>query len=78
MNETATIAQTEELSPEVRDNWKTDIAEGIDLLSEQEKLVIALLYHEELTTEETSLVLEIPEKEVEKIRDATLEILLNR
>ena len=61
MNETATINQTEEVLPEVRENWKSDIAEGIDQLSEQEKLVIALLYHEELTTAETAMILEIPE-----------------
>ena len=40
--------------------------------------MIALLYHEELTTAETAMILEIPETEVEKIRDATLEKLLNR
>ena len=78
MNETATIAQTEELSPEVRDNWKTDIAEGIDLLSEQERLVMALHYHEELTLAEIAMVLEIPKRKVKKIRDKTLQKLLNR
>ena len=80
MNETTTLTQTKglTLSPEDRATWKADIAEGIDLLSEQDKLVIALHYHEELTTEEIAMVLEIPEAEVEKIRDTTLQKLLNR
>ena len=79
MNETTTLTQTKglTLSPEDRATWKADIAEGIDLLSEQDKLVIALHYHEELTTEEIAMVLEIPEAEVEKIRDTTLQKLLN-
>ncbi|MBT3185060.1 MAG: hypothetical protein HOI59_03680 [Nitrospina sp.] len=76
MNETLT--QTKELSPEDRSNWKADIAEGIDLLSEQERLVMALHYHEELTTKEISMVLEITERKVKKIRDRTLQKLLNR
>ena len=78
MNETTTLTQTKELSPDDRANWKVDIAEGIDLLSEQEKLVIALHYHEELTTEEIAMVLEISEHKVKKIRDKTLQKLLNR
>ena len=80
MNETTTLTQTKglTLSPEDRATWKADIAEGIDLLSEKDKLVIALHYHEELTTEEIAMVLEIPEAEVEKIRDTTLQKLLNR
>ena len=78
MNETTTLTQTKELSPDDRANWKVDIAEGIDLLSEQDKLVIALHYHEELTTEEIAMVLEIPEAEIEKIQDTTLQKLLNR
>ena len=78
MNATTTLTQTKELSPDDRANWKVDIAEGIDLLSVQEKLVIALHYHEELTTEEIAMVLEIPEAEVAKIRDSTLQNLLTR
>jgi RNA polymerase sigma factor (sigma-70 family) len=76
MNQTATSTQA--LSPEVRASWKADIAEGIDLLSEQEKLVMALHYHEELTIAEIALVLEISERKVKKIRDKTLQTLLNR
>ena len=76
MNETATL--TQELAPEVRASWKADIAEGIDLLSEQERLVMALHYHEELTVPEIALVLEISERMVKKIRDKTLKKLLNR
>lgn len=76
MNQTASSTQT--ISPEVRASWKADIAEGIDLLSEQEKLVMALHYHEELTIPEIALILETPEAEVEKIRDATVQKLLNR
>ncbi|MBT3923128.1 MAG: hypothetical protein HOF21_11195 [Nitrospina sp.] len=76
MNETATL--TQKLAPEVRASWKADIAEGIDLLSEQERLVMALHYHEELTVPEIALVLEISERMVKKIRDKTLKKLLNR
>ena len=78
MNETTTLTQAKELSPEDRANWKADIAEGIDLLSEQEKLVIALHYHEELTIAEIAHVLEISERKVKKIRDKTLQKILNR
>jgi RNA polymerase sigma factor (sigma-70 family) len=79
MNETTTWIQAEEitLSPTERANWKADIAQGIDLLGEQEKLVMALHYNEELTLAEISQVLDIPETEVEKIRDATLQKLLS-
>ncbi len=79
MNETTTLIQAQEvtLSPEERANWKADIAQGIDRLDEQEKLVMALHYHEELTLAEISQVLDIPETEVEKIRDATLQKLLS-
>ena len=80
MNETTTLTQTKglTLSPEDRATWKADIAEGIDLLSEQEKLVLALHYHEELTIEKIARVLEIPERNVKKIRDKTLQKILNR
>jgi RNA polymerase sigma factor (sigma-70 family) len=79
MNETTTWIQAEAvtLSPTERANWKADIAQGIDLLGEQEKLVMALHYNEELTLAEISQVLDIPETEVEKIRDATLQKLLS-
>ncbi|MBT3856049.1 MAG: hypothetical protein HOF64_03995 [Nitrospina sp.] len=39
---------------------------------------MALHYHEELTTKEISMVLEITERKVKKIRDRTLQKLLNR
>ena len=78
MNETATLTQDKEISPEVRASWKADIAKGIDLLSEQERLVMALHYHEELTLAEIAMVLEIPKRKVKKIRDKTLQKLLNR
>jgi RNA polymerase sigma factor (sigma-70 family) len=78
MNQTATLAQAEEISPETRALWKADIAEGIDLLSEQERLVMALHYREELTTKEVAMVLEISERKVKKIHQATLQKLLNR
>ena len=80
MNETTTLTQTKglTLSPEDRATWKADIAEDIDLLSEQEKLVLALHYHEELTIEEIARVLEIPERKAKKIRDKTLQKILNR
>ena len=76
MNETATL--TQELAPEVRASWKADIAEGIDLLSEQERLVMALHYHEELTVPEIALVLEISQRKVKKTLETTLKNLLNR
>lgn len=75
MNETLT--QTKELSPEDRSNWKADIAEGIDLLSEQERLVMALHYHEELTLPEIAQILDIPISKVKKIRDTTLQKFLS-
>jgi RNA polymerase sigma factor (sigma-70 family) len=76
MNETATL--TQELAPEVRASWKADIAEGIDLLSEQERLVMALHYHEELTVPEIALVLEISQRKVKKTLETTLKTLLTR
>ncbi|MBT5028885.1 MAG: hypothetical protein HOL15_03280 [Nitrospinaceae bacterium] len=79
MNQTATLIQAEKVnvSPEERTNWKADIARGIDLLDEQEKMVIALHYHEELTLAEISQVLDIAETEVKKIRDSTIQKLLS-
>ena len=76
MNETATL--TQELAPEVRASWKADIAEGIDLLSEQERLVMSLHYHEELTVPEIALVLELSQRKVKKTLETTLKKLLNR
>ena len=76
MNETATL--TQELATEGRASWKADIAEGIDLLSEQERLVMALHYHEELTVPEIALVLEISQRKVKKTLETTLKKLLNR
>ena len=75
MNETAILTQADEtsLSPEDRKNWKADIAEAIDRLDEQERLVVALHYHEELTLLEIAQILDIPISKVKKIRDTTLQ-----
>ena len=74
MNETAILTQTDStsLSTEDRENWKADISEAIDRLDEQERIVIALHYHEELTLLEISQVLDLPISKVKKIRDKTL------
>jgi RNA polymerase sigma factor (sigma-70 family) len=79
MNETAVVTQVDEasLSPEGRENCKTDIAKAIGLLNEQERLVMALHYHEELTLPEIAQILDIPISKVKKIRDATLQKFLN-
>ncbi|MBC8285979.1 MAG: hypothetical protein H8E42_00745 [Nitrospinae bacterium] len=80
MNETAILTQADEasLSPEDRESWKADIAEAIDLLDEQERLVMALHYHEELTLPEIAQVLDLPISKVKKIRDKTLQKFLSR
>ena len=79
MNETAILTQTDEasLSPEDRENWKADIAKAIDRLDEQERLVMALHYHEELTFPEIAQILDIPMSQVKKIRDTTLQKFLS-
>jgi RNA polymerase sigma factor (sigma-70 family) len=79
MNETAILTQADEayLSPEDRENWKIDIAKAIDRLDEQEKLVMALHYHEELTLPEIAQILDLPISKVKKIRDTTLQEFLN-
>ena len=79
MNETAILTQTDEasLSPEDRGNWKADIAKAIDRLDEQERLVMALHYHEELTLPEIAQILDIPISKVKKIRDTTLQKFLS-
>jgi RNA polymerase sigma factor FliA len=79
MNETAILTQADEasLSPEDRAIWKADIAEAIDRLDEQERLVMALHYHEELTLPEIAHVLDISISKVKKIRDKTLKKFLN-
>jgi len=77
MNETAILTQATSLSPEDRASWKVDIAEAIDRLDEQERIVIALHYHEELTLPEIAQVLDLPISKVKKIRDATLQKFLN-
>ena len=79
MNETAILTQTDEasLSPEDRENWKADIAKAIDRLDEQERLVITLHYHEELTLPEIAQILDIPISKVKKIRDTTLQKFLS-
>lgn len=79
MNETAILTQADEasLSPKDRENWKADIAEAIDRLDEQERLVMALHYHEELTLPEIAQILDIPISKVKKIRDTTLQKFLS-
>jgi RNA polymerase sigma factor (sigma-70 family) len=79
MNETAILTQADEasLSPEDRENWKIDITKAIDRLDEQERLVMALHYHEELTLPEIAQILDIPISKVKKIRDTTLQKFLN-
>ena len=79
MNETAILTQADEasLSPEDRKNWKIYITKAIDRLDEQEKLVMALHYHEELTLPEIAQILDIPISKVKKIRDTTLQKFLN-
>jgi RNA polymerase sigma factor (sigma-70 family) len=78
MNETAILPQAEEtfLLPEDRESWKENITDAIDLLNEQERLVMALHYHEELTLPEIAQVLDIPISKVKIIRDKTLKQLL--
>jgi RNA polymerase sigma factor (sigma-70 family) len=78
MNETATLEQAEQelLLTEERKNWKNNITDAIDLLDEQERLVMALHYHEELTLLEISRVLDIPLSKVKIIRDKTLKVFL--
>ena len=79
MNETAILTQADEasLSPEDQENWKIDLAKAIDRLDEQERLVMALHYHEELTLPEIAQILDIPISKVKKIRDTTLQKFLN-
>ena len=79
MNETAILTQADEasLSPEDRENWKIDLTKAIDRLDEQERLVMALHYHEELTLPEIAQILDIPISKVKKIRDTTLQKFLN-
>ncbi len=78
MNETATLEQAEQelLLTEERKIWKNNITDAIDLLDEQERLVMALHYHEELTLPEISQVLDIPISKVKIIRDKTLKVFL--
>jgi len=78
MNETATLEQAEQelLLTEERKVWKNNITDAIDLLDEQERLVMALHYHEELTLPEISQVLDIPISKVKIIRDKTLKVFL--
>ena len=79
MNKTQSLTQADEasLSPEDRENWKIDITKAIDRLDEQERLVMALHYHEELTLPEIAQILDIPISKVKKIRDTTLQKFLN-
>jgi RNA polymerase sigma factor (sigma-70 family) len=79
MNESAILTQADEasLSPEDRENRKTDITKAIDRLDEQERLVMALHYNEELTLPEIAQILDIPISKVKKIRNTTLKKFLN-
>jgi RNA polymerase sigma factor FliA len=79
MNETAILTKSQEtpFSPEDRKYWKADIIEAIDLLNEQERLVLSLYYHEELTMPEISQIIDIPISKVKKIYDKTLKKFLN-
>ena len=79
MNETVTLEQAEQelLLTEERKIWKNNITDAIDLLDEQERLVMALHYHEELTLPEIAQILDIPISKVKKIRDTTLQNFLN-
>jgi DNA-directed RNA polymerase specialized sigma subunit len=74
MNETSILTQEQEttIKPEDWKSWKENITHSIDLLNEQEKLVVALHYHEELTLPETAQVLDIPISKVKIIIDKTL------
>ena len=78
MNETVTLEQAEQelLLTEERNIWKNNITDAIDLLDEQERLIMALHYHEELTLPEISQVLDIPISKVKIIRDKTLKVFL--
>ena len=78
MNETVTLEQAEQelLLTEERKIWKNNITDAIDRLDEQERLVMALHYHEELTLPEISQVLDIPISKVKIIRDKTLKVFL--
>jgi RNA polymerase sigma factor FliA len=79
MNQTEVLTQADEasLSAEDRENWNIDIAKAIDWLDEQERLVMALHYYEELTLPEIAQILDIPISKVKKIRDTTLQKFLN-
>jgi len=78
MNQAAILTQVEDvhLSQEKQAHLKENIAEGIDLLSDQERLVMSLHYYEELTMAEIAQVLDIKEDKAEEIRVTTLENLL--
>lgn len=78
MNEFATLTQADglSLSQEDREKWKANIVKGIELLSKNERLVLALHFHEELSIAEVSLVLEISEEEVAKTRSVIVKKLL--
>jgi RNA polymerase sigma factor for flagellar operon FliA len=61
-----------------KENWLDCLAEGIDDLSEMERVVISLLYYESLTIQEIALVLELSESEVSKVHHDTVLELLKR
>jgi RNA polymerase sigma factor (sigma-70 family) len=79
MNEIAIVTRAKEKSPSYEDheNWKAEIVEVIDQLTEQERLVVALHFNEELTVPEIAQVLDIPISKVKKIYNKVLKQLLN-
>ena len=79
MNNTAILTQSDEtsFSSEDRKNWKIDIAKAIDRLDKEERLVMALHYHEELTLPEIAQILDISISKVKKIRNTTLQKFVN-
>ena len=82
MNERTTVSNLEELGIEPesieKETWLDCIAEGIDELSVEERLIISLFYYEGLTIQEIALVLEMPESEISKIHYNTVLELLKR
>ncbi len=56
----------------VHNELKHSLAEGIDLLSDRERLVITLYYYEELTLKEIGVVLGVSESRVSQIHSQAL------
>jgi RNA polymerase sigma factor (sigma-70 family) len=79
MRETSILTSTEMIpvSPKKHEDWKEDIVKVINVLNNQERLVIALHYHEGLSPPEIAQVLDIPISKVNKIYDKTLKEFIN-